>query len=63
MKIGVPRYPTNSAYGALVLILFLTATIVHSQGVKTPFEPVPARERTLLAKRLNTYTKSYRNEH
>jgi hypothetical protein len=63
MKIGVPRYPTNSAFGALVLFLFLTATIVHSQGVITPFDPVPARERALLAKRLNTYTKSYRNEH
>lgn len=63
MKIGVPRIPASSAFGALVLFLFLTATIAYSQGVKTPFDPVPARQRALLAKRLNAYTKSFRNQH
>lgn len=63
IKIGVQRYPANSAFGAIVLFLFLTATIVRSQGVKTPFDPVPASQRALLAKRLNAYTKSFRNQH
>jgi hypothetical protein len=62
MTIGVRRYPTNSAFGALLLFLFLTATNVHSQAVKTPFGPVPANERRSLARRLNVYTKSFRNK-
>jgi hypothetical protein len=62
MKIGVPRYPTNSALGALVLFLFLAETIAYSQGVKTPFDPVPPSKRPLLAKRLSTYTYSFRNK-
>ncbi|HXM09513.1 MAG TPA: hypothetical protein VN946_06160 [Terriglobales bacterium] len=62
MKIGVPRCPTNSFFGVLVLFLFLAVTIVSSQGVKTPFGPVPANERPLLAKRLNAYTNSFRNK-
>jgi hypothetical protein len=62
-KIGVPRYPSkNSALGALVLFLSLAVTIVHSQGVKTPLDSVPANERHLLAKRLNAYTNSFRNQ-
>jgi hypothetical protein len=62
MKIGVPRYPRNSALGALVLFLFLALTIAYSQGPKTPFDPVPASKRPLLAKRLNAYTYSFRNK-
>jgi hypothetical protein len=62
VKIGVPCYPASSAFGALILFLFLAVPIVHSQGVKTPFGPVPASERPLLAKRLNAYTKSFRNK-
>jgi hypothetical protein len=60
MKIGAGRYPAS--FGALVFFLFLTSTIVYSQGVKTPFAPVPASQRGLLAKRLNAYTKSFRNQ-
>ena len=62
VEIGVPRCHTNSACGVLVLFLCLAVTIVNSQGVKTPFGPVPARERPLLAKRLNAYTRSFRNK-
>lgn len=41
-------------------LTFLVASHLYSQSVKSPFDPVPIRERAELANRLRKYTEAFR---